>query len=210
MSQSPFTTIPQTPETQQLERLVEEALGELMQLMDRLYGADGPLAEPDGRQAIAKSTGTIMMRLVDVAARLLAQLQPPQEPAQVKGDLAILLARTAAYLVRELPMPILLRLVPYMVRELRTCAGVAADPPAPADMPAQDDLPFTPLRTPSCNITLTAPGCYDVPAFRGDGFFSSWWRPSPEALAAMNAGVPFKLTMLSDGWPPVRLEVDAL
>jgi hypothetical protein len=69
---------------------------------------------------------------------------------------------------------------------------------------------MTPIRTSSCNVTFTAPGCDDLPAARGDGFIATYWKPDTEELALLAAGFPIKLSVLGTAPQPVSVEVDTL
>lgn len=67
-----------------------------------------------------------------------------------------------------------------------------------------------PIRTLACNINLVADGCGDLPAYKGDDYFASYWIPDKEELAMLNAGMPIKLSIIGAGHPPVMIEVDTL
>lgn len=67
-----------------------------------------------------------------------------------------------------------------------------------------------PIPTVATNKVLVAPGCDDLPVAQGDGFLSSYWKPNAEELAALNAGLPIKLSFLGTTHPPVAVEVEAL
>ena len=69
---------------------------------------------------------------------------------------------------------------------------------------------MSPIRTPACNGTLVAPGCADLPVAWGDGFVCSYWTPDAEDLAALNAGLPLRLSFQGRTHPPVAVEVEAL
>lgn len=70
------------------------------------------------------------------------------------------------------------------------------------------------IQTPSCNVVLVAPGCEDLPVWRrgkADGLpmdtVTSYWAPSPEELAALNAGLPLVLSFLGNTHPPIMVRV---
>lgn len=69
---------------------------------------------------------------------------------------------------------------------------------------------MTPMRTEACTLNFTAPNCDDLPAAQGDGFIATYWRPDAEELAALNAGLPVKLSVAGTRHPRVMLEVEAL
>ena len=69
---------------------------------------------------------------------------------------------------------------------------------------------MSPIRTNACNGTLVAEGCADLPVLWAEGFVCSYWRPSPEELAALNAGIPLRLAFQGRTHPPVAVEVEAL
>lgn len=47
-------------------------------------------------------------------------------------------------------------------------------------------------------------------AGNGEPMLVSYWRPTPEELAALNAGAHVELAVLSGSHPPVRLAVGAI
>lgn len=69
---------------------------------------------------------------------------------------------------------------------------------------------MTPIRTSVCNMTFVAPGCADLPAAVGDGFVSTYWKPTHEELVLIAAGFPIKLSIQGVAPQPVSLEVDTL
>ena len=69
---------------------------------------------------------------------------------------------------------------------------------------------MTPIKTSACNIELTWSRGESLPAAGGDGFISSYWKPTAEELAMLAAGFPIKLSILGDRHPPVAVEVEAL
>lgn len=69
---------------------------------------------------------------------------------------------------------------------------------------------MTPIRTNACNVTFTAPDCADLPALVEDGLIYTYWRPNAEELAAINAGLPVRLVIVSPAQPPVCIDVEAL
>lgn len=206
---TPFDTLPDTPDVRAREQMAGREFTRLLVAWGGLYRKDGPLPKDTPAAAFAAAGGTLMLRLAEYTARMIRFADHHQPEAKVRGDLAILVARTAGWLARALDPQIRFRLLPVLVHELRECAGVEDLPQSPTAPPA--DLPFTPIATEACNIVLRGEGCFDLPAYRGDHFWTTWWTPSAEALAALNAGVPFKLTLLHVAqWPPARLEVDGL
>ena len=66
------------------------------------------------------------------------------------------------------------------------------------------------IQTSACNRTYVAPGCADLPVYQGEDFIVTWWRPDPEELAMIAAGMPIKLCFLGQSVPPVSLGVDTL
>jgi hypothetical protein len=66
------------------------------------------------------------------------------------------------------------------------------------------------MRTANCNTTFVAAGCADLPASVGDGFISTYWKPSQEDLVLLAAGFPVKLSILGGGLPPLAMEVESL
>ncbi len=69
-----------------------------------------------------------------------------------------------------------------------------------------------PVYNTRCNLTLTAPGCADLPAqLSGEEpnlMISTYWIPSAEEKALLVAGGRVKLTILGASHPPVRIDVD--
>lgn len=61
-----------------------------------------------------------------------------------------------------------------------------------------------------CNVTFVAEGCEDLPAYKGDGFIATFWKPTTEELVMLQAGMPIKLSFVGDSLPPVSLEVDTM
>lgn len=70
---------------------------------------------------------------------------------------------------------------------------------------------MTPIKTPLCNFTYTAPAsmtpeeCGDLPCFRDTQEFViiSWWQPNPEELLQIAAGGLITLTTHGAQHPPV-------
>lgn len=74
---------------------------------------------------------------------------------------------------------------------------------------------MTPIRTTACNMTFVAPGCGDLPALVGhtdDGqpITCTYWRPDEEGLAAINAGLPIRISWPGHQAVPISVEVEAL
>ena len=69
---------------------------------------------------------------------------------------------------------------------------------------------MTPIRTSACNVTFVADGCIDLPASRGDGFISTYWKPDAEELALLAAGFPIKLSVAGNAPQPCMIEVETL
>jgi hypothetical protein len=67
-----------------------------------------------------------------------------------------------------------------------------------------------PIKTSSCNSTFVAEGCYDLPAYKGDGFIITFWKPSKEELILLNGGFPIKLSVMGNAPQPVYVEVETL
>lgn len=71
-----------------------------------------------------------------------------------------------------------------------------------------------PFQTPNCNLVLVLPGCTDLPVVKrtvadGDPLptVTSYWKPDPEELAALQAGLPLVLSFLGDTHPPILVRV---
>lgn len=71
-----------------------------------------------------------------------------------------------------------------------------------------------PILTHNANLVLTLPGCDDLPVvLRGlaDGdameTVTSYWKPDPEELAALAAGLPLVLSFLGHTHPPIMVRV---
>ncbi len=73
-----------------------------------------------------------------------------------------------------------------------------------------DGWQFTPIETPACNRRFVLDGCEDLPAMVGDGFVATYWRPSPEALAALNAGLPLRICVMGDRPQPLAVDTEAM
>ncbi|RAK51183.1 hypothetical protein [Phenylobacterium soli] len=69
---------------------------------------------------------------------------------------------------------------------------------------------MTPIRTSACDVVFSLAGCDDLPAARGDGFISTYWKPDAEELALLAAGFPVKVSMMGAAPQPVAIEVDTL
>jgi hypothetical protein len=71
------------------------------------------------------------------------------------------------------------------------------------------------LKTPATNVTLVAPGCDDLPCVRQVhqtdigpmSTITSYWRPTVEELAALNAGLPLVLSFMGSTHPPIMVRV---
>lgn len=55
---------------------------------------------------------------------------------------------------------------------------------------------------------LGAEGCSTLPVVSDGRGFSSFWKPTPEELAALAAGATVQLIVLGSGHPPVSLYVN--
>lgn len=204
----PFDILPDTPDVRARDAMATRNLTPLVVAFAALYSPQGPSPTASPYQAIAKAVGTLMMRLADIGAAAMKGAIPDTHPAKLRGDMAIMIVRAAGWAIRHIDPTIKWRLMPTLISELRHCADCALTPSHPeAQTPGE---PFQALATEACNLVLRAEGCFDLPAYHGGRFISTWWTPSAEALAALNAGVPLKLTLEAPRWPPSRLEVDAL
>jgi hypothetical protein len=54
---------------------------------------------------------------------------------------------------------------------------------------------------------MTEEECGDLHILREETSISSFWKPEPEELAALNKGLPIMLTCLGHSHPPISLEV---
>lgn len=61
-----------------------------------------------------------------------------------------------------------------------------------------------------CNTVFVAEGCEDLPAYKGDGWIATFWKPTAEELVMLQAGMPIKLSFVGNQLPPVSLEVDTM
>lgn len=74
---------------------------------------------------------------------------------------------------------------------------------------------MSPLRTEATNGRLVAPGCADLPVVRRTmeteagpiETITSYWVPSPEDLAAFNAGLPLVLSFMGSTHPAILVRV---
>jgi len=60
-----------------------------------------------------------------------------------------------------------------------------------------------------CNVILSSPGCYDVPALKDEGGFTTLWTFTNEERIAIAEGCDLVFSMASHGWPPVGMGVRA-
>lgn len=72
---------------------------------------------------------------------------------------------------------------------------------------------MNPFQHPACNDTLRRPpgtteeDCGDLPILRGPAGVTSFWKPLPIELEALNAGSAVMLTFAASTHPPVRVQV---
>ncbi len=67
-----------------------------------------------------------------------------------------------------------------------------------------------PIATAACSVVFKAEGCEDLPAALGDGFISTYWMPDAEELAAINCGIPVRISWPGREAVPIAVEVEAL
>lgn len=67
---------------------------------------------------------------------------------------------------------------------------------------------MTPVKTAACNRVYRAEGCHDLPACLGNGMVATYWRPSPEELADLNAGFPVRVTFVGSSIIPMAVDTE--
>lgn len=69
---------------------------------------------------------------------------------------------------------------------------------------------MTPINTSACDVTFVAPGCFDLPACRGDGFIATYWKPDAEELAMIAAGFPVRISIRGEAPIPMAVDVEVI
>lgn len=129
---TPFDTLPDTSEVAALEARVRELLTEAFGIYYDLYAPEtGTRPRETPEAAIASATGTLMLRLVELGYHQHAAKAPDAVAVKVRGDLAILVARSAGYLVRDFTDLIKPGLAKVMTAEMLECAGFGRGREAP-------------------------------------------------------------------------------
>lgn len=122
---SPFEILPDTPEQQALEADLNAAIEGLLDRLIPVYAPGGPLARATPLEQLFTAAGTIMLRIAAMSAERAVALHPDEPEPKMWGNAAILLARSAGFLTRDMPPAIQRRLLAVMTREMITCSGLA-------------------------------------------------------------------------------------